>query len=253
MAGDAMHDLVKYTWQVTPRDYLPHGHRFKVDGHTFYVSDGGIESASTRYVSHQFIEQPLRRYLDAVQLAEYKNYKLRLLSRSGPKGLNVFAEPAVAYDTASVGRIRVTNNDGKLIFDSEEDNLRKNQERAELLFKHRDDPYLQAMQRSYGTACADPKDELVHLYEIREAVKQLFGNERTAREALGISDRDWKDFGRICNHDPMPQGRHRGRNVLALGSSSPSQPADLLLTQVCQIARTMIERYLAYLSANSTS
>jgi hypothetical protein len=44
---------------------------------------------------------------------------------------------------------------------------------------------LRSLFESYSRAVGDSKDELVHLYEIRDALSRHYGNEQSARDALG--------------------------------------------------------------------
>ncbi len=73
-------------------------------------------------------------------------------------------------------------------------------------------PALRSLFESYSRAVADSKDELVHLYEIRDALSRHYGNEQSARDALGISKLEWQRLGVLANVEPLEEGRHRGRH-----------------------------------------
>jgi hypothetical protein len=62
---------------------------------------------------------------------------------------------------------------------------------------------------SYSAAVNDPANELVHLYEIRDALKKHFGGESEAQKQLSITASEWKRLGHLAN-GPLQQGRHRG-------------------------------------------
>src|SRR5262245_18724200 len=71
---------------------------------------------------------------------------------------------------------------------------------------------LRNLLQSYSRAVSDPSNELVHLYEIRDALSKHFGEEELARKALGIPNTEWKRLGALANAEPLEQGRHRGRH-----------------------------------------
>ncbi len=70
---------------------------------------------------------------------------------------------------------------------------------------------LRALLDSYNAAVGDPSNELVHLYEIREALARHFGGDTEARRRLRIEE-DWKRLGYLANQAPLKEGRHRGRH-----------------------------------------
>jgi len=71
---------------------------------------------------------------------------------------------------------------------------------------------LNTLLQSYNAAVADPANELVHLYEIRDTLAKHYGTQTKARRKLGITDKDWKRLGYLANEAPLNEGRHRGRH-----------------------------------------
>ncbi len=71
---------------------------------------------------------------------------------------------------------------------------------------------LDALLESYNAAVADPANELVHLYEIREALAEHYGGNDEARRKLLISQNEWKRFNMLANVLPLKEGRHRGQH-----------------------------------------
>lgn len=104
-------------------------------------------------------------------------------------------------------------------------------------------PALRAMLKSYGQAVQDPDDELVHLYEVREGAAKRYGNDSAARSALRITRADWQTIGRLANHEPLRQGRHRGRRSTELRDATPEE-----LATSRSIARRIIEAFAAQVS-----
>jgi hypothetical protein len=93
-------------------------------------------------------------------------------------------------------------------------------------------PVLRAMVKSYGQAVQDQDNELVHLYEVREAAKPL----RKKLSPLGITARDWSTLGRLADDEPLRQGRHRGRHATRLRDATAKE-----LAACRSIARRIIE------------
>jgi hypothetical protein len=73
-------------------------------------------------------------------------------------------------------------------------------------------PHLMALLQSYQAAVDDPANELVHLYEIRDALKKHYNKDDETRRRLGISPKDWRRFGYLANDAPLKEGRHRGKH-----------------------------------------
>ena len=69
----------------------------------------------------------------------------------------------------------------------------------------------------------DPANELVYLYEIRDALSVKFGSDRGARIALAITSSQWSRLGQLCNDEPLRQGRHRGKTRVALRDASEDE------------------------------
>lgn len=94
---------------------------------------------------------------------------------------------------------------------------------------------LRGMLMSYSKSIADPSDEFVHLYEIRDVLKKYYRGERNARVALNISANEWSGFGVLTNVKPLKQGRHRGQNIGGLRAASREE-----LEKARSIARNWI-------------
>jgi len=138
---------------------------------------------------------------------------------------------------------RITDKDGNIIADSKRDRIERKKSLADLVSAHRaSDGLLAAMLRSYAESVRDPNNELVHLYEIRDALAVKFRGEKPARAALAITESQWSRLGQLSNSEPLRQGRHRGKTGEALRDASEGE-----LIEARGIARAMIEAYLQYL------
>jgi hypothetical protein len=53
---------------------------------------------------------------------------------------------------------------------------------------------------------------MTHLFEIRDALSRHLGGEKDTRKVLGLTNAEWDDLGRIANHEPIAESRHRGKH-----------------------------------------
>jgi hypothetical protein len=133
----------------------------------------------------------------------------------GRKSVSIDLSGVVA--AASVGRGDVIVHDaaGNIVHDSKAERIcREMAELDQIAPKIARSPILQAMCASYARAVVDPANELVHLYEIREVIAHHYGDEASARAALGIAKVKWQRLGELANVKPLEQGRHRGKHPL---------------------------------------
>ena len=112
-----------------------------------------------------------------------------------------------------------------------------------LLAKYRRKDWCVAfLLNSYTEAVNDPDNELVHLYEIRDAIAKKFGGGSAAVKALKITESQWSRLGQLANDEPLKQGRHRGKNLGVLRDATEWE-----LKEGRDIARNLVEAYLYYL------
>ncbi|MCF7965779.1 MAG: hypothetical protein K9L79_09610 [Methylobacter tundripaludum] len=147
---------------------------------------------------------------------------------------------------SSLGTIAVQtiNQDGSVIFDSRKDQNEINKNYLNLIVQHSADSLLIKMLQSYRKAMHDSSNELVHLFEIREALVVKFENENNVRNTLNISKPQISEFRKLCNNSNLKQGRHRGQNIGTLREASLEE-----LQKARGIAKTMITAYINYLEA----
>jgi hypothetical protein len=99
----------------------------------------------------------------------------------------------------------------------------------------------------YKNAINDPDNELVHLFDVWEALAERFGGQRDAQIALGINKSECSKLGRLANNEPIFQGRHRGKKVGELRQATETE-----LEEARGVARKMIKAYLHYLESQNT-
>jgi len=95
---------------------------------------------------------------------------------------------------------------------------------------------------SYLASCNDPDNELVYLYELRDALGKRFGGESPTRQALGVSKAEWSNFGRLSNDEPVSQGRHRGKFSGEMRSATEPE-----LVEARSFAKGLLLKFLLYL------
>jgi hypothetical protein len=99
---------------------------------------------------------------------------------------------------------------------------------------------LRRMLQSYGQAVRDPANELVHLYEVTDAITKYFDGGANTLKALPAVRGPLKALGQLSNNPEIRQGRHRGRRIGPLRDATDSELADARLN-----VRKMIEAFAA--------
>ena len=111
---------------------------------------------------------------------------------------------------AGVISVVIKDADGNVIKDTRAERLTEHRAFRDQCLRHAEDPLLQDLLASFRQAVADPADRMTHLYDIRDALNRHFGGEKTARNQLGLTHKEWSDLGRIANKEPIEESRHRG-------------------------------------------
>lgn len=250
-----MNAVVVLEWKFSPRDYFEEAIEISRQDYTMTIADGQVTAKidSVIYQANPHMRQGLHNALNdrflGVQLLTHRAYELfrSTMTQVYPDGRRdnfIETEPA-CIKISGTGEFQVIDKDGNVISDSKRDRIEKKKSLAESIASHRStDVLLASLLRSYDAAVRDPNNELVHLYEIREALSKKFGGKNTAQSKLGISSSQWSRLGQLCNNEPLRQGRHRGKNCGVLRDATEGE-----LIEVRGIARAMIEAYLQHLEA----
>lgn len=179
---------------------------------------------------------------------ELSNSKMIHIDADGHKHIFIELNSAVLVMTGGSVDLQVKDKDGNIISDSKRDRVERKKNLAELIAKHKpNDPQVAALLHSYHTAVTDPNNELVHLYEIRDALTKKFGNASNAQMRLAITKSQWSRLGALCCTLPLKQGRHRGSFTGLLRDASENE-----LKETRNISLAMIEAYLQYLESQNT-
>jgi hypothetical protein len=251
-----MEDVVLLEWSFTPKDYFEDAIRIVRDDYEMIIKDGVVEARinpeiyDSEHKMRDALHQSLNDRFLGVQLLTHKPYKLSKASMcrihpDGRRDVTVFPDSCVMKTTAGNVDLVVKDKDGNVISDSRRDRIEKKKELAELTELYSSDTVAASLLASYKAAVNDPENELVHLYEIRDALSKLFKGEKPARDALALSTSDWSRLGQLANSEPLKQGRHRGKSAGELRDATESE-----LSEARNIASNFVESYLVYLDVN---
>lgn len=240
-------------WTFTPIDYFEEPVDFICDYGSIHIDNGRAEVRvpPDRYPIDHSLRNQLHGELDArflaAQVLAHRTYTLSKpnvskLYPDGHKDVWAFAEGVAAMVFGSSVDIVLKDAAGNTVRDTRLERIEKRTGLAQLAARHIGDPVANAILRSYSAAVNDPRNELVHLYEIRDALSQHFGGESNAIAAVGVTGAQWSRLGNLANNEPFTQGRHRGKQLGSLRDATASE-----LSEAREVARVMIEGYFRYL------
>lgn len=245
-----MGETVVLVWQFSPPDAFEEPTSLVAAGQTINIADGKAEaridaiaydsSASLR----QQLHAALNARLNAIEILSHCECHLEksVMTRvdaSGRKHYFLEAEPGIYKLTGSPVDFVVTDAQGNIVNDTKRERVRKKRLFGEQIEGRLSDPVVASMVQSYRRAVRDPDNELVYLYEIKDTLSEHFGGENEARSRLGLSARAWSHFKKLCNVEPLLQGRHRGQKIGTLRDATDEE-----LKEARNFAREMIRAYL---------
>jgi len=251
-----MNAVVVLEWRFSPPDYFDSQIEIEQGDYTMIVTDGKVEAKvdSAVYEANPSMRDALHDVLNSrflgFQLSSRKAYNLsspnktRVEHSEGRKDYILEVEPAHLELIGHPVTLLKCYKDGNVVTDGQTVKMKS---LVDLVGKHYKDEVLMSLLKSHKASVSDPDNELVYLYEIRDALHRKFGNDGTARSRLGISKKDWKILGKLCDTVPLKQGRHRGLHETLRDAT------DVELSEARGIAKAMIEAYLEYLDKTATS
>lgn len=245
---------VKLEWHYSPDSFLEESLTVNFAGVTVNI-ENGVATATLKPTEFDKnsslldeLTQTIENRLKAVQLTEHKSYQLsrpsRIETRDDGSENQIIEVPSVKIEMETgTPDVIVRDTAGRVVTDTRQDRLDRQQRTSDLLDKYRSGyQTLELMLQSYEKSVVDPNNELVHLYEIRDALSEEFQNGHFAQRTLGLTDRDWRELGRLANGSPLRQGRHRGNNAGSLRDATSDE-----LARARSISAGFIEKYLEYL------
>lgn len=237
-------------WTFTPADLFEERTEFPFQGGVFVVEAGKVEAripedaySPDHSLRTELHEELSARFL-AAQVLGHKPFTLTKpsvtrLHPDGRKDAWLFAEPATLTLTGGNADFILTDAAGNVTRDTKKERIDRRNGLANAAASSADDPVVNSILRSYSAAVNDPGNELVHLYEVRDALATHFGGKDNALQALKVEADSWSMLGRLANDEPLAQGRHRGKKLGTLRDATKEE-----LQTVREIARSLIEAYL---------
>lgn len=252
--------VAEVSWSYTPEDYFEEplcieeeGFHMKADSGIVHLRISVSDAANRRELRDRLHADLDARFV-ATMMLSHRPYALAdpdlvLVGADGTRHTTIFAKTGRLVLGGGRADVRYTGADG-IEVDSKRDRLARNARVGNLLSKHKHaDRLLSRLTASYSSAVLDPDNELIHLYEVREALSVRFGGQQQACSVLAADQTQWKRLGRLCNHEPLRQGRHRGAATDdALRDATAAE-----LDEARGIAIRLIESYLAHIDFTASA
>jgi len=256
---DDIEDFVVLEWKFSPPDYFEGPIDINRDDYVMTISSGMVEAQikpemyDKDHSMRDRLHRELNRQFQAVQMLKPEPYDLSKASirRSHPDGrkdVTILIEPCVITGSTGAPDIIVKDKDGSVISDSKQERLQKMRDWLERVDKCcQYDSLVDSLLDSSCEAVKYPDSELVHLYEIRDAIAKKVEVQPAARNALRMTksqESQWKRLGELANDPHLKQGRHRGKNLGILRDATEGE-----LNEARDIARNLFKAYLCYLES----
>ena len=245
-------------WTYTPKDYFKEEIKIDENDYSLKIFEGTVElviknvedndAAETHSKYSEFIESFFmnelfkKRYL-------YEIKPSTLNSKNDDGSVTIYLKPkrnSISVTFSSEVTWTKYDKDGNVITDSEEEKKKK---QIDLLKKLQNalnkDELIKGLFESFKNSIKDPDNELVHLYEIRDAIQVHFGSKKNAVTELKITTKEWSDIGRLCNELPLLQGRHRGQKRAQIRNASRDE-----LKLARELSLKLIESCIEYFNSN---
>lgn len=242
-------------WTYTPDGYFEDSFQITDELYEVNISQGKIEARidPVHYDAEDKIREKLHKKIESIFLARqlyiHQSYALskstmyRLYS-DGRRDATVFIEGVQAVCSVGIVDVMIGDSDGNVISNTRQERIDTSNAFVELIVKYEHDPLLLYLLGSYNASVEYPENELVYLYDIRDALAAKFSGEKNIIDILNITKSDWSNLGRLANDEPIIQGRHRGKKAPDLRSATSEE-----LEEVRTISKKFIEAYLNYLES----
>ncbi len=243
-------------WTYTPADYFEETLQISKVNYELIAHNGKVEAKIDHDPQTELCDQldkELRLRFQGVQLLSHKPYKLSCPSVScrhadGKRSIFLKAKSDV-IKISTHADITITDKNGNIVADTRAERIERKRSLSNLAAKYGNDSVAGKILQSFNNAIEDPKNCLVHLYEIKEALAKHFGSEEKAMNELGMSKsekKEWKELRKLANLPVLRQGRHRGKMLSELRDATSDE-----LKKAMNIAAAMVEKYLKYLDASN--
>ncbi len=210
-------------WTYEPADFFEAQYRHSNTEYEFLIEDGRAIATlrdAQDPISHELQQRIAIRLNDIFAIRQFQTHRKYVLR--GPRvyqyaaGRRNVVVQVGAADLLIVGMqadFVVQDSVGNVVRDTRAERIAEDTAVLDSLVPKIDQSdTLRSLIASYSRSVNDPSDELVHLYEIRDALSKHYGGEEKARATLGITKSEWRRIGALANVEPLEQGRHRGKH-----------------------------------------
>ena len=253
MSKNTTEQYIKIEWNYKPPSYFEEKLILEREGYSIGISEGSITAHMTAnfFDSSQnmldSLTMELHNYFLGAQVVRRQAFEISggPITRRMPDGrkhTTIALSTAVMKYSSWPVDLAYIDSQGRA-HDTRRDRIDIMKKLADSSARYAStDQTLRKMLESFDAAVRDPGNELVHLYEVWEALSQKFQGESAVKDALGISNNARSKLGRLANDEPLNQGRHRGRYVGSLRDATIEE-----LGEARAIARDLIVSYSNYL------
>ena len=245
-------------WPYKPADFFEAPYQSQTDAYTIVADadtvlvtlatpsdpiDPRLQDQITKHVEGLFLPRQLLVHrtfkLESVRVCQHRSDGLKERSISFAAKVSFIAAAAVEHlSIAEQCDVTVHNASGRLVQDSKSARIAEHTKFIDSIApKLASSATLNTLLERYNAAVADPANELVYLYEIREALAEHYGGNPEARRKLPISQNEWKRFNMLANVLPLKEGRHRGKHS-KLRHATPDE-----LSEARKIVRRWIQSF----------
>ena len=225
-------DRTELEWTYEPADFFEVAYRNVQKEYELVIENGRVVAtlASPQRPVPDNLHEQIKRCVDSIFLIRQLQVH-RICTLQGPRvyqhmagQINVDIRLGAALRVvASVGTPDIILRDqaGNIVRDTRAERIAADTGMLDSIApKLARSPILHEMLMSYSRSISDPSNELVHLFETRDALRKHYGIIGAARTALNIGRNEWERFDTLANEEPFEQGRHRGRNIGGLRAAS---------------------------------
>jgi hypothetical protein len=245
------------SWEYSPRDFFETIYQLDNPNYNL-VFENGIACANL-YEPYEELPIPFQKeikekvlhILKAQMLIKHKYYEIgeQKITQHYDNGrvLNSYTvalEPGVYELKGSPVEFMIKDASGRIIKDSRSDRIAEEKEFIQILASAKKHELLDRMVNSYSAAISDPQNELIHLYEIIESLNRHFGHKNETIRQIGFSDKKIKRLHKLCNAEPLQEGRHRGKTQTLRNATEDE------LSEARKIARDLIHSFASKISSN---
>ena len=239
-------DRTEVEWSYDPPDFFESDHRVNTADYELLFRSGQATAAlaSPQDPVSEDLERTIEKHVRTImltrQLKNRREYKV-----TGPhiyqheqdkKHVTVRVGSAVVMCSAGQVDLVTTDSEGRMVRDTRAERIADDGTELDFLAaKALKSRSLHGMLESYSRSISDPNNELVHLYEVRDAIAEHYGSEAAGRAALSIRKTEWQTLGFLSNVEALNQGRHRGKHTGVLRPATADE-----LTK----ARTIVLRWI---------